>query len=232
MNKKWEICKINEEDINKICEENNLSQLIGSILASKKIISKDEIREFLNPTRDDFHNPFLFKGMDIAVDRIIKAINNKEKILKNEYKLFNLDDCEELLNELNQKYPLIEISNQLEKIREDKRYVQQYYETIEDIDVTVNLLNHLKGKNKNISEYLDKKMSFRKNPVSDIDVSKYINKTYLYKAEDILIDYPEDEDKEEPGFDILYKFIGVDDENPNYGLVEDMNVNEIILEDL
>ena len=27
MNKKWEICKINEEDINKICEENNLSQL-------------------------------------------------------------------------------------------------------------------------------------------------------------------------------------------------------------
>lgn len=81
MNKKWEICKINEEDINKICEENNLSQLIGSILASKKIISKDEIREFLNPTRDDFHDPFLMPDMEKAVKRILIAIQNKEKII-------------------------------------------------------------------------------------------------------------------------------------------------------
>ena len=81
MNKKWEICKINEDDINKICEENNLSQLIGSILASKKIISKDEIREFLNPTRDDFHDPFLMPDMEKAVERILIAIQNKEKII-------------------------------------------------------------------------------------------------------------------------------------------------------
>ena len=81
MNKKWEICKINEEDINKICEENNLSQLIGSILASKKIISKDEIREFLNPTRDDIHDPFLMPDMEKAVERILIAIQNKEKII-------------------------------------------------------------------------------------------------------------------------------------------------------
>lgn len=81
MNKKWEICKINEEDINKICEENNLSQLIGSILASKKIFSKDEIREFLNPTRDDFHDPFLMPDMEKAVERILIAIQNKEKII-------------------------------------------------------------------------------------------------------------------------------------------------------
>ena len=81
MNKKWEICKINEEDINKICEENNLSQLIGSILTSKKIISKDEIREFLNPTRDDFHDPFLMPDMEKAVERILIAIQNKEKII-------------------------------------------------------------------------------------------------------------------------------------------------------
>ena len=81
MNKKWEICKINEEDINKICEENNLSQLIGSILASKKIISKDEIRENLNPTRDDFHDPFLMPDMEKAVERILIAIQNKEKII-------------------------------------------------------------------------------------------------------------------------------------------------------
>ena len=58
-----------------------MSQLIGSILASKKIISKDEIREFLNPTRDDFHDPFLMPDMEKAVERILIAIQNKEKII-------------------------------------------------------------------------------------------------------------------------------------------------------
>lgn len=36
---------------------------------------------FLNPTRKDFYDPFLLPDMEIAVDRIIKAVNNKEKIM-------------------------------------------------------------------------------------------------------------------------------------------------------
>ena len=81
MNKKWEICKENKNDIDKISKENGLSNLISSILASRGIIEKEKVREFLNPTRDDFHNPFLMPDMEKAVERIIKAIKTKEKVM-------------------------------------------------------------------------------------------------------------------------------------------------------
>ncbi len=35
---------------------------------------------FLNPTRNDFYDPYLMPDMDKAVERIIKAINNQEKV--------------------------------------------------------------------------------------------------------------------------------------------------------
>ena len=81
MNKKWEICKENKNDIDKISKENGLSNLISSILASRGIIEKEDVREFLNPTRDDFHDPFLMPDMEKAVERILIAIQNKEKII-------------------------------------------------------------------------------------------------------------------------------------------------------
>ena len=38
MNKKWEVHRIEEKDINKICEENNLSKLVSSILIKCNLI--------------------------------------------------------------------------------------------------------------------------------------------------------------------------------------------------
>ena len=81
MNKKWEIHVINEEYINKICKENNLSELINSILISRNIYTNESIRKFLNPTRKDFHDPFLMPDMVQAVDRILKAIQTQEKTI-------------------------------------------------------------------------------------------------------------------------------------------------------
>ena len=37
---------------------------------------------FLNPTRKDFHDPYLMPDMEKAVERIVKAIENKEKIIQ------------------------------------------------------------------------------------------------------------------------------------------------------
>lgn len=81
MNKKWEVCKENKNDIDKISKENGLSNLISSILASRGIIEKEDVREFLNPTRDDFHAPFLMPDMEKAVDRILKQYKHKKRQL-------------------------------------------------------------------------------------------------------------------------------------------------------
>lgn len=81
MNKKWECLVADKEKVEEILQEYNISSLLAKILVNKNIIEKEEIDLFLNPTRYDFHNPFLMPDMEIAVDRIVKAIENKEKIL-------------------------------------------------------------------------------------------------------------------------------------------------------
>lgn len=81
MNKKWEVCKFEEEIVNKICKENNLSTLLGSILVSKQVDSEEKIRLFLNPTREDFHDPFLMPDMEEAVQRILNAIKEQHKTI-------------------------------------------------------------------------------------------------------------------------------------------------------
>lgn len=81
MNKKWEVCKIEEEIVNKICKENNLSTLLGSILVSKQVDNEEKIRLFLNPTREDFHDPFLMPDMEKAVPRILNAIKEQHKTI-------------------------------------------------------------------------------------------------------------------------------------------------------
>lgn len=81
MNKKWECYNNDSEEVEKIAKEFNVSKLLATILSNKKISKKEDIEKFLNPTRKDFHDPFLMPDMKIAVDRIIKAIETKEKIM-------------------------------------------------------------------------------------------------------------------------------------------------------
>lgn len=80
MNKKWECYSRNIEEVEKIEKKFGVSRLLATILSNKEL-SEEEIEKFLNPTRNDFHDPFLMPDMKIAVDRIIKAINENEKII-------------------------------------------------------------------------------------------------------------------------------------------------------
>lgn len=81
MIKKWEFYNSDEKLVDEICEKYNLNKVIGKIIVNRHVVNDEDVRIFITPTRDDFHDPFLFKGMDVAVERIIEAINNKEKIL-------------------------------------------------------------------------------------------------------------------------------------------------------
>ena len=81
MNKKWEYYICDQDKVNEISKKFNIDRLLATILANRGICKEDEIRKFLEPTREDFHDPFLLPDMDIAVDTIIKAIEEKENIL-------------------------------------------------------------------------------------------------------------------------------------------------------
>ena len=81
MKKKWEYYQQNEELVEQVSKKHNISKLLAKILVNRSIVDEEQINIFLNPTRKDFHDPFLMKDMDKAVDRIIQAINNKEKTI-------------------------------------------------------------------------------------------------------------------------------------------------------
>ena len=80
MNKKWQIYETEENKIKEIEEKYQINKLLATILINRNITQEEEIRLFLEPTRKDFHDPFLITDMKKAVERIIQAIEKQEKI--------------------------------------------------------------------------------------------------------------------------------------------------------
>lgn len=56
-------------------------KIIKELLRKRGFESETEMEEFLNPSLDSFHNPFLLNDMDRAVERIHTAIEKKERIV-------------------------------------------------------------------------------------------------------------------------------------------------------
>ena len=81
MNKKWEFTKIDENKVKEISEKYNIPELLSTILVNRQITNEEQIRVFLNPTRNDFHDPYLMPDIEKAIKRIINAINKKEKVI-------------------------------------------------------------------------------------------------------------------------------------------------------
>lgn len=82
MKRIWNEPKFNQdfsERIDEISKKFNTSELVSKIIA-KKNLTDEQIKVFLEPTRHDFHDPYLMPDMNEAIERIKKAIDNKEKI--------------------------------------------------------------------------------------------------------------------------------------------------------
>ena len=57
-----------------------ISPLLIALLHNRGIVEED-IEKFIHPSSQDLHDPFLMKDMDRAVERIIRGIHKKERIL-------------------------------------------------------------------------------------------------------------------------------------------------------
>lgn len=81
MKKKWEFISNDANKIKELAEKNNISTLLANIFINKGITDEKDIELFINPTRDDFHDPYEMPDMEKAINRIIKAMDQKEKTI-------------------------------------------------------------------------------------------------------------------------------------------------------
>ncbi len=78
----WKIkSKPETEIVDLLQKELNIPYINAFLLAQRGITSFEEAQHFFRPELTDLHDPFLIKGMDVAVQRIKKAIAQNEKIL-------------------------------------------------------------------------------------------------------------------------------------------------------
>lgn len=72
---------ISQEQVREICRRFSCDPLTASILARRNITSGQEIQYYLESDLRYLHSPFLLSGMEDAVDRILTARDEGEKVL-------------------------------------------------------------------------------------------------------------------------------------------------------
>ncbi|MGI8670442.1 MAG: single-stranded-DNA-specific exonuclease RecJ [Aridibacter sp.] len=81
MKKRWNIKEHNRTEVAEFAKSLKISPLIAALLISRGYETVEKAEKFLNPKYEDLHEPFLLKGMETAVKRILEAVENDEKIL-------------------------------------------------------------------------------------------------------------------------------------------------------
>lgn len=79
--KRWKILPYDEEKVAALQKALNVSKPVCTILTQRGIDSFDKAKKYFRPQKDMLHSPWLMKDMQKAVDRIMAAISNQEKIL-------------------------------------------------------------------------------------------------------------------------------------------------------
>ncbi len=70
-----------KEDAKRLSEELDISPILCSLLLKRGINNVTEAKQFFRPKLSNLHDPFLMNDMDIAVERLNKALGRKERIL-------------------------------------------------------------------------------------------------------------------------------------------------------
>lgn len=79
--KRWTIKKHNHDEVKLLANALKVSPLVAALLITRGYETEEKAYKFLNPSYEDLHEPNLLKGMNDAVTRVLKAIENQEKIL-------------------------------------------------------------------------------------------------------------------------------------------------------
>lgn len=94
MNYIWDYSEPSAEVLKKAEElgsELNVSPVVCKLLLDRGIDTVEKARKFFRPQLTDLHDPFLFRDMDKAVDRLNEALGRKERIMV--YGDYDVDGC-------------------------------------------------------------------------------------------------------------------------------------------
>lgn len=80
MIKKWEYPKVEENKVEKVVKENQISPLLAKVLIGRGMEEKEKIVHYLYPKIEELYDPFLYQDMEEAVNIIIDSLQRKEKI--------------------------------------------------------------------------------------------------------------------------------------------------------
>ena len=82
MENKWALRDIKEPDnLFKLSKALNINHNLTKLLMQRNIATFEEAKKFFRPSLECLHDPFLMKGMDMAVNRLCEAVCSSEKIL-------------------------------------------------------------------------------------------------------------------------------------------------------
>lgn len=81
MEKRWKILQTDKQKTESLQRSLKISPVICSILVQRGIETFEQSKNYFRPELKDLHDPWLMKDMDKAVERIIRAINNNERIM-------------------------------------------------------------------------------------------------------------------------------------------------------
>ena len=77
----WKNKEVDQNISFKLAKELKVSKVISKILVSRGIYDYDSAQNYFRPNEKQFQDGFLMKGMNLSVERLNKAINDKQTIL-------------------------------------------------------------------------------------------------------------------------------------------------------
>ncbi|MDB5053421.1 MAG: single-stranded exonuclease RecJ [Bacilli bacterium] len=77
---RWNISDCDESAVQQLTQELSISEIVAKLLVVRGIKTVKQAEQFLSADVGRLHDPFLFDGMQQAVERIQKALHTQEKI--------------------------------------------------------------------------------------------------------------------------------------------------------
>lgn len=81
MTKRWTIIPEYNDETKALQAQLNIHPVLCRLLVQRGYLTFEKARHFFRPQLSDLHDPFLMKDMTKAVERVINAVEQKEKIL-------------------------------------------------------------------------------------------------------------------------------------------------------